>query len=105
MGDLFDATDRPETIYDEERGVYRAPYADEGRNVMTDVVLTVAEIDGVDPTLLPPAAETIDPDTVDRFVRERDAGRIPYCELSFDIYGFSVTIADGTLVLDRGSYA
>lgn len=72
--------------YDEATGAYRVD-RDTGEPLSTNVVLSVAAIEGVQPTHLPPLANTIDPDALDSlFGCSNDA------ILSFSYAGYRVTL-------------
>jgi hypothetical protein len=64
------------------------------------VVETVAEIDNVDPTELPPLADTIDPDVVDQLVTSAGSDSDSLAALCFTFSGWNVFVrADGTIII------
>lgn len=96
MSDRFDATTLPELGYDRERDAYCVPY---DADPVGTVLLAVARLTGTDPMELPPLTETVDPEDVERYVRYRDAGRIPASTLTFAVGDVEVTVADRSILL------
>ncbi|MFC7127886.1 HalOD1 output domain-containing protein [Haloferax chudinovii] len=72
--------------YDESTGSYRVD-RDSSELLSTNVVLSIAAIEGVRPTQLPPLAQTIDPDAL-----ETVFGRSDDALLSFSYAGYRVTL-------------
>ncbi|EMA07373.1 HalOD1 output domain-containing protein [Haloferax denitrificans] len=72
--------------YDEATGAYRID-RDSSELLSTNVVLSIAAIEGVRPTQLPPLAQTIDPDAL-----ETVFGRSDDALLSFSYAGYRVTL-------------
>ncbi|SFR74630.1 hypothetical protein SAMN04487947_4121 [Halogeometricum rufum] len=75
--------------YDDGAESYHVAY-ERSELVSTNVVLSVAAIENVEPTELPPLASTIDPDALDSLFVEDVSGRI-----SFSYAGYDVTIHAG----------
>lgn len=67
------------------------------------VVERVAAREGVDPTELGvPLFESIDPDSLDRLVREASSERTPPIRVEFTYYGYDVTVAsDGSVTVSE----
>ena len=102
MSDDLDTRPLPELGYDRERDAYCVPYGDDP---VTTALLAAARLTGTDPLELPPLSETVDPDDVERYVRYRDAGRVPSSTLSFSIDGVEISIAEGSILLRDESSA
>lgn len=66
----------------------------------TNVILSIAALEGVGPTELPPLAETVDPDALDRvFSSSTEANG----SISFEFAGYEVTVSsDGKLEIVPG---
>ncbi|KAB1185049.1 MULTISPECIES: HalOD1 output domain-containing protein [Haloferax] len=72
--------------YEEETGVYRID-RDTSEPLSTNVVLSIAAIEDIRPTQLPPLAQTIDPDALDTVFKCSDDA-----VLSFSYAGYRVTL-------------
>ncbi|SFR36557.1 HalOD1 output domain-containing protein [Halogeometricum limi] len=74
--------------YDRGAESYHVAY-EQSELVSTSVVLSVAAIEGEEPTALPPLAEAIDPDALDDLFAGDVRGQV-----SFTYTGYDVTIHD-----------
>ncbi|WP_396613440.1 HalOD1 output domain-containing protein (plasmid) [Haloferax sp. S1W] len=74
--------------FDSATGLYRIG-RDHGEPLSTNIVLSVAAIEGVRPTELPPLAHTLDPDALDQLFHRTENAAI-----SFSYAGYHVSIHD-----------
>lgn len=80
--------------YDEGADSYHVACED-SELASTNVVFSIAALEGVGPTDLPPLAETVDPGALDRIFSLSDE---VHGTVSFEYAGYEVTVsADGTL--------
>lgn len=101
MSERSDSTELPELGYDRERDAYCVPY---DTDPVRTALLAVARLTGTDPMELPPLGETVDPEDIERYVRYRDAGRVPASTLTVSVADVEVTIADRSILLrENGS--
>lgn len=72
--------------YEEETDIYRID-RDRGEPISTNVVLSIAAIENIRPTQLPPLAQTIDPDALNTVFECSDDAI-----LSFSYAGYRITL-------------
>ena len=89
--------------YDEETGVYRARYdAASAHELLVDVVLAVADIEGVTTDDIEPASRSVDADVFETLVRASDGDDgLSTGPLTFSLGDCRVTVVAGEITFDR----
>ncbi|MDS0299683.1 hypothetical protein NDI76_13120 [Halogeometricum sp. S1BR25-6] len=90
--------------YDEQMGMHRARYdAESAHELLVDIVLAVADIEGATTDGIDPAYRTIDGDAFETLVRASVSEDVSAGPLTFPLGGCRVTVVAGEVTFERRS--